>query len=176
MIPHNPLSRLWVADATKIALSSLAANLESTPHVKLARVSQRPADLGNHDVVISLGEGQCDGGAPDLEGFVRNGGAWLTAIDAGGAVLSELLDAACDPPGPKAELKILFAKAYHPLAAKLPDAVYLPGRYHVMRLTREDTESRLYADGHYDHAPVLTRRAVGRGRVAATTLEVIDGD
>ncbi len=67
MMPHPPLSLLWVADATSPALASLAAYLESIPHVQLTRVTQWPADLGNHDVVISRGAG----GGPDLEGFVR---------------------------------------------------------------------------------------------------------
>ncbi len=176
MRPHTRLSLLWVADATMPAPSSLAAYLESIPHVQLKRVSHWPDDPENHGVVRSLGSGQRDDGAPDLEGFVRNGDAWLTAIDAGGAVLPELLRVACDPLGPEAALRTRFEKADHSLAARLADAVYLPGRYRVMRLTRDDTESVLYADGHYDHSPVLARRAVGRRSVAATTLEVIDGD
>ncbi len=94
MMPHPPMSLLWVADTMTPAPSSLAAYLESIPHVQLPRVSQWPADLGNHDVVISLGGGHRDGGAPDLEGFVRNGGAWLTGIDAVGAVLPDLLGVA----------------------------------------------------------------------------------
>ena len=175
MMPHSPLSLLWVANTAPPALSSLAAFLDSIPHVQLTRASQWPADLGNHDVVISLdGGGRREEPPPDLEGFVRNGGGWLTAIDAGGAVLPELLGVSCDPPGPEAELRILFEKADHPLAARLPDAVYLPGRHRGLRLTREDTESLLYADWHYDHTPVLAQRAVGRGRVAATTLEAFD--
>ena len=72
-----------------------------------------------------------------------------------------------DPAGPVAELRVLFEKADHPLAARLPDALYLNGRYQVLKPTAENTETLLYADWHYGHTPVLTQRAVGRGRVAS---------
>ena len=39
MRPHTRLSLLWVADATMPAPSSLAAYLESIPHVQLGRGS-----------------------------------------------------------------------------------------------------------------------------------------
>ncbi len=86
MMPHTPLSLLWVADATSPAPASLAANLESIPHVQLTRVTQLPADPGNHDVVISRG----GGGGPDPEGFVRNGGGWLALADASPDPLHQL--------------------------------------------------------------------------------------
>ncbi len=74
MMPQPELSLLWVADTLSPALSSLAAYLESVPHVRSTVVPQWPADLSAHDVVISRAAGAPAEGAPDLEGFIRSGG------------------------------------------------------------------------------------------------------
>ncbi len=123
-MPHTSLFLLWVADATSPALASLAAYLESIPHVQLTRVTQLPADPGDHDVVISRG----GGGGPDLEGFVRNGGGWLALVDASSDPLHQLLGVRCDAPGSEAELRVLFQQADHlllgePIGAPLADSV-----------------------------------------------------
>jgi predicted dehydrogenase len=73
--------------------------------------------------------------------------------------------------GPAAELRVLFENPSHPLAIRLPDAVYLKGRYHVLNKTADDTESILYADWQYSHRSVLTHRKVGEGNVACTSLQ-----
>ena len=173
MITHPSLSLLCVAENEGSALSSLFTYLETIAHVRLTIAAQWPAALDSHDVVISHGAEANQGRHPDLEGFVHRGGGWLALID-GAESLPALLGVTCGPPGPAAELRVLFEKAEHPLAARLPDAVYLPGRHQVLTPNHEDTESVLYADWHYDHISVLTQRPVGRGRTAATTLQAYD--
>jgi predicted dehydrogenase len=68
-------------------------------------------------------------------------------------------------------LRILFENAEHQLAARLPDAIYLQGRYQALNKTAEDTETILYADWQYSHRSVLTHRRVGQGHVACTSLQ-----
>jgi predicted dehydrogenase len=150
------------------------AYLEAIPQVRLTCAGQLPHDLNGVDVVVSLGAPGKAHALEQLERFVQQGGGWLMLIHASAEPLPALLGAAAEPPGPAAELRVLFEKADHPLAARLPDAVYLPGRYQVLTLTHDDTESLLYADWHYDHTPVLTQRPVGRGRAACTTLQAYD--
>ncbi len=173
MLPHPPLSLLCVTDTEGSALSSLYAYLESIPHVRVTVAAQWPAALDAYDVVISHGGEANQARHPDLEGFVERGGGWLVLIDAAEQPPA-LLGVTCSPPGVEAELRVLFNKADHPLAARLPDAVYLPGRHQVLTPKHDDTESLLYADWHYDHIPVLTQRPVGRGRAAITTLQAYD--
>ena len=73
-------------------------------------------------------------------------------------------------PGPEAELRVLFTNAEHPLAIRLPDAVYVSGRHQPLELRHESVEVILYTDWHYSHVPVLVRRPWGEGQLACTTL------
>ena len=142
MIPHPPLSLLFAMQASHSRLAPLVAYLETIPHVRVDVVSVLPPDLSPHDVVITLGtaNGTADRG---LEYFVNAGGGWLAVVDASPNSLPALLGAAVEPPGPEAELRVLFQKADHPLGARLPDALYLTGRYQVLKPTNEDTETLL---------------------------------
>jgi hypothetical protein len=173
MITHRKLSLLFVMQASHSRLTPLVAYLEAIAHLRVDVTLALPSDLSPYDVVITLGtaKGTADRG---LEGFVHRGGGWLAVVDASPEILPALLGAAVEPPGPEAEVRVLFEKADHPLGARLPDALYLTGRYQVLKPTDEDTETLLYADWHYAHTPVLTQRPAGRGRVACTTLQAFD--
>ena len=173
MIPHPPLSLLFAMQSSHSRLAPLVAYLETIPHVRVDVAPALPPELSPHDVVITLGtaNGTAD---RELEDFVNAGGGWLAVVDASPNSLPALLGAAVEPPGPEAELRVLFQKADHPMGERLPDALYLSGRYQALKPTKEDTETLLYADWHYTHTPVLTQRPVGRGRVACTTLQAFD--
>lgn len=173
MIAHPNLTLLFVMQASHSRLAPLVAYLEAIAHLRVDVALALPSDLSPYDVVITLGtaKGTADRGLAD---FVNAGGGWLAVVDASPDPLPAILGAAVNPPGPKAELRVLFEKADHPLGARLPDALYLTGRYQVLKPTDEDTETLLYADWHYAHTPVLTQRPVGRGRVACTTLQAFD--
>ena len=173
MKQHPQLSLLFAMQASPSGLAPLVAYLEAIPHVRVDVAPVLPENLSDYDVVITLGtaKGAANRG---LEEFVHAGGGWLAVVDASPDPLPALLGVAVEPPGPEAELRVLFEKADHPLGARLPDALYLTGRYQVLKPTDEDTETLLYADWHYAHTPVLTQRPVGRGRVACTTLQAFD--
>jgi predicted dehydrogenase len=85
--------------------------------------------------------------------------------------LPQLFGAQPNPLGPEAELRVLFKTKDHPLATRLPEAIYLRGCHQPLDKTTEDTETVLYADWHYQHSPVLVRRTAGEGQVACTTLQ-----
>jgi predicted dehydrogenase len=173
MIPHRKLSLLFVMQASHSRPAPLVAYLEAIAHLRVDVAPALPSDLSPYDVVITLGTAKGTA-MRGLEDFVHRGGGWLAVVDASSETLPALLGTAVEPPGPEAELRVLFEKADHPLGARLPDALYLTGRYQVLTPTDEDTETLLYADWHYAHTPVLTQRAVGRGRVACTTLQSFD--
>ncbi len=169
--PHKSL--LFAIPAPSSVLAPLVAYLEAIPHLRVDVSTALPSNLSDYAVVITLGAAKGDDNR-ELEAFVNGGGGWLAVVDASPDPLPALLGVAVEAPGPEAELRVLFEKADHPLAARLPDALYLTGRYQVLKPTDEDTETLLYADWHYAHTPVLTQRMVGRGRVACTTLQAFD--
>ncbi len=173
MIQHRQLTLLFVMPPSHAAMAPLVVYLKAIAHLRVDVAPALPADLKPYDVVITLGTAK-ETADKGLEDFVRRGGGWLVVVDASPGPLPAHLGVAVEPPGPEAELRVLFEKADHPLAARLPDALYLTGRYQVLTPTEEDTETLLYADWHYTHTPVLTHRPVGRGRVACTTLQALD--
>ncbi|MGD8703563.1 MAG: Gfo/Idh/MocA family oxidoreductase [Desulfosarcina sp.] len=173
MVSHPTLSLLVLMHASASEPTALIAYLETIPHLRVQVASALPPNLEAYDVVITPASARWTGNRT-LEGFVQNGGGWLALVDASPDPLPDILGVAAAPPGPSCELRVLFETADHPLAARLPDAVYLTSRYQVLTPTQDDTETLLYADWHYDHTPVVTTRPVGRGRVVCTTLQAFD--
>ena len=173
MKQHAHLSLLFAAEATPSELAPLVAYLDAISHLRVDVLPALPSDLSDYDVVVTLGAAN-EAAGRELEVFVNSGGGWLALVDTAPDPLPAMLGVVAEPPGPEAEIRVLFEKADHPMGARLPDALYLPGRYQVLSPTADDTETLLYADWHYAHTPVLTQRPVGRGRVACTTLQALD--
>ncbi len=71
-------------------------------------------------------------------------------------------------------MRVLFQNGDHPLSRRLKDPIFLKGRYRGLDITAEETETILYTDWRYRHIPVLTRRPVGKGHIACTTLSAYD--
>jgi predicted dehydrogenase len=106
-----------------------------------------------------------------LEQFAVAGGGWLKLVHQSSRPLPKIFGVQADPSGPAAELRVLFNDPKHPLAHRLPDAVYLEGVYQPLKTVADDSELILYADWHYGHSPVLVARQAGEGKVACTTLQ-----
>jgi predicted dehydrogenase len=85
--------------------------------------------------------------------------------------ISELFGASSGPIGPESEIRILFQDINQPMADRLPDAIYVKGRYHPLQILSDDVTTLLYADWRYQHNPVLVYRQIDAGRVACTTLQ-----
>ena len=173
MLNHPPLSILAINAKDSPALDSFFTYLQSMAHVKLVLEKATPADLSPYDVVISTDTSEGDEKTAGLERFVAAGGGWLKLVRQSTRPLPEIFGVQPGQVGPEAELRVLFDDPDHPLATRLPDAVYLEGVYHPLALTAEDTELILYADWHYQHFPMLVARTAGKGKVACTTLQAL---
>jgi predicted dehydrogenase len=171
MIYKPPISVLCLAEAEDAGLTSFISYLRSIPHIRLSEIPRLPHDLSSYDIVITSNTRQSDAAIDRLTRFVQAGGGWQMFVNLSERPLPQILGVQQDPVGPAAELRVLFENAGHPLAVRLPDAVYLKGRYHCLRKTADDTETILYADWQYSHRSVLTHRRVGQGNVACTSLQ-----
>ena len=171
MIFNPSISILVIKEAEDLALSSFYSYLSSIPHIRLSEMPQLPRDLSAFDVVVTDNTRNTDTTFDRLSQFVRAGGGWHLFVNLSDHQLPHLFGVQPDQIGPATELRILFEDAEHPLATRLPDAIYLNGRYHALNKTAEDAETILYADWQYSHKPVLTYRRVGQGHVACTSLQ-----
>jgi predicted dehydrogenase len=173
MIQHPPLSVLAVAE-DNTALLSFLSFLQLISHVKLTVTPQVPADLGPYQVVITASDRIARAAAQNLQQFVSAGGGLLHLAGSNAKPLPAFLGAQPGPAGPAAELRVLFQDRNHPLAARLPDAIYLSTSHVPLQKTNDDVETILYADWHYTHTPVLTRRRIDSGHAACTTIQAFD--
>ena len=171
MVNNPPISILCLKEEEDVSLTSFFSYLGSMPHIRLSQIPQLPDDLSSFDIVITSNTRHTDAMIDRLTQFVQAGGGWQTFVNLSEHPLPQIFGVQQDPLGPEAELRILFENSEHPLAARLPDAVYLKGRYHALSKTAEDTETILYADWQYSHRSVLTHRRVGEGDVACTSLQ-----
>jgi predicted dehydrogenase len=174
MMPHPPVSALFVFEDDCHLPQSFLAYLQSMPHLKLNVLPQLPAKLSNYDVVVTRNLPKEGAGTEPLGQFVENGGSWLILVHLSEKPLPVIFGAQPESVGPAAELRILFENKHHPLAVRLPAAIYLPGRYHALKKIDAACETVLYADWHYHRSPVLTHRSVGKGQAACTTLQAYD--
>ncbi len=171
MVNTPPISILHLKKEEDVSLTSFFSYLRSIPHIRLSEISQLPGDLSSYDIVMTTNTRHTDATIDHLTQFVQAGGGWHLFVNLCEHPLPQIFGVQQDPLGPDAELRILFENAEHPLAARLPDAVYLKGRYQALRKTAEDSETILYADWQYHQRSVLTHRRVGEGKVTCTTLQ-----
>jgi predicted dehydrogenase len=176
MLRQSPISILFVAERVAEALQSFTTYLKGIGQIRLQVRSRIPEDLGAYDVAVT--DSDAVAASPDasrrLDRFAQSGGGWLMLASLSEKPLPDLFGVGCGPVGPEAELRVLFDDPHHPLAERLPEAVYLPGRYHPLEVTDEGAETILYADWHYRHSPVLVQRPAGDGLTACTTLQAYD--
>jgi len=171
MIRHPSVSVLIIAAGDDSPFRPWLSYLHGVPHIELTVAPSLPADLAAFDVVVSGADAFAEGHPDGLTRFVQQGGGWMGLLGGAAKPLPELFGAQPTPAGPASELRVMFRNAEHPLACRLPDAVYLRGLYQALETTAEDTETLLYADWRYQHSAVLVSRSVGAGRVACTTLQ-----
>jgi hypothetical protein len=171
MIRHPTISVFFKSDRENGDLVSLLSYLKSLPHLNLAVQPHLPQDLTAHDVVVAFNEDTSDDDVNLLTRFVEAGGGWLALVDTCEKALPSIFGARPEHVGPPVELRVLFDDPEHPLAVRLPAAIYVKGRYHVLTPTAADNETILYADWHYSHRTVASFRHRVAGRVACTTLQ-----
>jgi predicted dehydrogenase len=174
MIIHPTTSVLFVVGNDDSSLQPLLSYLQNIGHLKLTIEPQMVKDLSPYDVVVTENTAAFARDNEQLTQFVHGGGGWLGLVRLSDKALPQLFGAQPNPLGPEAELRVLFKNKDHPLAIRLPEAIYLKGCYQPLDKTSEDTETVLYADWHYQHSPVLVSRTAGEGHVACTTLQAYD--
>jgi predicted dehydrogenase len=171
MQPHLQMNVLCCLSESKSNLSSLLKYLQKIPHVRATLSEKLPADLSKFQVVITAPASAYNPAPKKLEQFVRSGGGWLGVVNLLELPISELFGASSGPIGPESEIRILFQDINRPMADRLPDAIYVKGRYHSLQVFSDDVTTLLYADWRYQHNPVLVSRQIDAGRVACTTLQ-----
>lgn len=174
MIVHPPTAILFVTDRDDSSLQPLLSYLQNIGHLKLNIEPQMVKDLIPYDVVVTENTAAFAGDNEQLTKFVHGGGGWLGLVKLSDKPLPQIFGAQPNPLGPEVELRVLFKNKDHPLATRLPEAIYLKGCHQPLDKTTEDTETVLHADWHYQHSPVLVRRTAGEGQVACTTLQAYD--
>lgn len=173
MIHHPPISILYLKkeEEEPVSLMGFFYFLRSLPHIRLSECPQLPDDLSSYDIVLTCNGPHLDTAIDHLTQFVQAGGGWQMFVNLSEHPLPQLFGVRQGPLGPATELRVLFENTSHELAVRLPDAVYVNGRYHALDKTADDTESILYADWLYSHRSVLTQRKVGEGNVTCTSLQ-----
>jgi len=174
MRPHLQMNVLCCLSESKSNLSSLLKYLQKIPHVRTTISEKLPADLRRFQVVITETASAYHPAPKRLEQFVRSGGGWLGVVNLLELPISELFGVSSGPIGPESEIRVLFQDINQPMADRLPDAIYVKGRYHPLQILSDDVTTLLYADWRYQHRPVLVSRQVDAGRVGCTTLQDFD--
>jgi len=171
MIIHSPISVLFLVKDGDPSLRPFLSYLQSIRHIQLTLKPQLPHDLSHYDVVVTTDTASFVDDCDHLRDFVHSGGGWLGLVHRSDRPLPQVFGAQPTQVGPSTELRVLFQNTNHPMARRLPDAIYVKGRYQSLERSAEDTEIILYADWHYRHSPVLVSRSLGDGHVACTTLQ-----
>lgn len=171
MITHPELSVLIITDAdgsTDIPWSGFGHGMD---HVRISYAEGLPADLGDINAIITSGNSIGSIDSDRILRFVKTGGAWFGLVGLTDVQFPQQFGVQPGPAGPRAELRVLFTDSTTPIAARLPDAVYVNGLYRPLNVTDARVETVLYADWHYSHSSVLTFRSYGEGHLCCTTLQ-----
>jgi predicted dehydrogenase len=171
MQPHLQMNVLCCLSESKPNLFSLLKYLQKIPHVRTTLSEKLPEDLSKFQVVITAPASAYNPAPKKLEQFVRSGGGWLGVVNLLELPISKLFGASSGPIGPESEIRILFQDINQPMADRLPEAIYVKGRYHPLQILSNDVTTLLYADWRYQHNPVMVYRQIDAGRVACTTLQ-----
>lgn len=171
MLSHPEISILWIQSGDKNEVEPLLSYLKSIHLVKLTIESEIPSSLKDYDVIITIDN--CDSPDPSdlLLHHVQSGGGWLDIHLSSQASIPAVFGVKKRPLEIVSELRVLFKDPDHPLAVRLPDAIYVDNCSHGFEISAEDTEAILYADWRYQHIPMLASRRIGDGVAACIALK-----
>ena len=171
MITHPDLHVLVVTETGGDPRAPWPRFGDDMPHVRVDYSASVPGACDAYHAVITTRDAIASTDADRLIRWVHGGGAWLAMIGLQADALPAVFGAQPGEVGPASELRVMFQDASCPMAARLPDAVYVTGRYRPLQTTASDVETLLHADWQYAHSAVLTIRSHGGGRLACTTLQ-----
>ena len=174
MIHHPSIAILCVTGEHDAALKPLCSYLQSMPHINLTVKPEIPQDLSAYHVIMTADSLAHASTCAELQEFVNAGGGWLALVREADEKLPDMFGVQIGEHGPVSELRIIFQNNSHPMARRLPDAVYITNPHLPLKIISDDAETILYADWHYQHSPMLVVRSAGKGRAACTTLQAYD--
>lgn len=174
MDQHPPISIFICGDDHSDQLRKLRSYVDTVPHLHTDISRKLPADPSQWQVIVCGPRALSNEQIERLTGHVRRGGGWLMFVDPGVRNIPSLFGAQPEPAGPTCEMRVLFSKRDHPMAVRLPDAIYVQGHFQPLALDVEDTEMVLHTDWHSARRAVLVTRSYGDGSTACTTLSDID--
>jgi predicted dehydrogenase len=174
MFQHAPFSVLFCDNGRCDSLQKLLSYLSTISRVETEVSKRLPADLTPWQVIVSGSEALSHRQIEQLKRYLYNGGGWLMLAEPGIGRLPSLFGAQPEPAGPACEMRVLFSDRHHPMAVRLPEALYVKGAFQPLNLDSDDAEVVLYTDWHYTHQAVLATRNCGDGSTACTTLTDID--
>jgi predicted dehydrogenase len=174
MLPHPQMNILCCLSSLKSKVSSLLDYLKEISHVRVKISEKLPSDLSEFQVIITDPASAFHPSPEHLEQYVRAGGGWLGVVNGSELPISELFGVSSGRIGPESELRILFKNRHQPMAARLPDAIYVKERYHPLQVLSHDVTTLLYANWRYGQSPVLVCRKVDAGQTACTSLQDFD--
>jgi len=165
---------LCIDGAGETNLGVFAEHLSSMPHILLsesAEVLTVPPDV---NLIVTAGGDDLDRLEKAISPFVEGGGAWLHIVGLSEKPIPSLFGVQPGPVGPPCELRIRFTDHDNPMAERLKNDCYVPGRFQALRVQSDRAEIVLCADWHCTQQAVVTRCTMGRGQAACTTLQGFD--
>ena len=172
MISHPSIHVLWISTTPGDNHQAWRAYLQKLSHIRLTCRSTLPEKLAPYQVVITAQETYTPSEIEQLSSFAHHRGhGWLVWTQPSQTSLPRECGAQPEPLGAPAELRVLFSRPDDPLGARLPDAIYTNECHQTLTATDGQTEAVMYADWRYKHRTMLTRRPLGGGWVAVTTLQ-----
>lgn len=172
MVTHPCFSVLFVVDDCQTTTQPFVDYLQTIQPIQLDRHPILPANLSYYDVVMVANPGHLSADEQTrLARYVETGGSCLGLVIRSEAALPEFFGVQPGAVGPEVELRVLFSEADQPIATRLAEAYYLPGRYQPLNITSNDVTPLLYADWRYEHSPMVITLPVQRGLVACASLQ-----
>jgi predicted dehydrogenase len=174
VVAFETISILLVGGAGDTRLDAFKAYLGSLPHILLSESAQVPDTSPDVHLMVTIGDVGLDRIETAVSPWVEGGGAWLHIVGLSEQPIPALFGAQPGPVGPACELRILFTDRDNPMAERLDDAFYVPGRFQELLVESDRAQTVIYADWHFTHRAMVVRRTMGRGQVACTTLQAFD--
>ncbi len=171
MIVHPTLEILVVVNQEGNVVTPWLQIAGEMAHVQADFHAILPDSFAEYDAVITCGVQPDSRQTEKLLQYVQGGGGWLVMPFLRDIQLPEPFGVQPGKIGVQNELRIMFKDAENPMAIRLPDAIYVPGKFHPIEILADDVEILLYTDWHYTHKAMWTTRPYGEGHLSCTTMQ-----
>jgi scyllo-inositol 2-dehydrogenase (NADP+) len=176
MLNHTPISILLSAQSGRSGFSSFLVYMGAMPHVKVTTSNESFTSIpSGFDVLVTVGQERWSEAATvEIEQFVATGGVWLHCLEACETEVPAIFGVRPGPVGPRTELRVEWADSSHPMAARLPESIYLLNPQRALETRADGVIPLLEIDWRFTRQVVMTSRAVGEGQAICTTLTALD--